>query len=104
MPGLGLFPVYVNLRQELMLYFFVANMVNIIHRMQILNMFDSCTDTMGPFIVPLSHAPIRQWTRQLEVEYSHKDQKELFDNCQKLCPVIGTSVSLSSLNLSIRRL
>ena len=31
---------------------FLANMVNIIHSMQVLNMFNSCTDTTGPFVIP----------------------------------------------------
>ena len=35
-----------------MLYFFVPNMENIIHSMQVSNMFNSCMDTMGPFIIP----------------------------------------------------
>ena len=43
---------HVNIRQELMLYFFVANMVNIIHGMQVLNMFNYCMDTTGLFIIP----------------------------------------------------
>ena len=32
--------------------FFVANMVNIIRSMQVLNMFNSCKDTRGPFVIP----------------------------------------------------
>ena len=55
--------------------FFVANMENIVHSMQVLNMFSSCTDTMGPFIIPFITCSYKIVKRcWLEIEYSHKDQ------------------------------
>ena len=50
-------------------------MENIVHSMQDLNMFNSCTDTMGPFIIPFITCSYKIVKRcWLEVEYSHKDQ------------------------------
>ena len=47
------FPFHANTRHELMLYlFFVANMVNINLGMEVLNIFNSCMDTSGPFVIP----------------------------------------------------
>ena len=59
------FSFHVNIRHELMLYFFVPNMVNINLGIEVLNIFHSCMDTTEP---------PRHWRHRLEVEYSNKDQ------------------------------
>ena len=47
------FPFHANTRHDLMPYFFVvATMVNIHLGMEVLNMFNSCMDTSGPFVIP----------------------------------------------------
>ena len=89
-----------------MLYFFVANIKNIIHSMQVLNVFNSCTDTMGPLIISFItcsykivkaligsriftqgsiHAHLcrqRSCLNCHEPNNWNKCQKELSDNCQ----------------------
>ena len=129
MPGLGLFSFHVNIRQELVLHFFVVNMVNIIHGIQVLNMFNYCMDTIGLFIIPfitysdkIVKASIgsRIFTQGLPHTHPcrpssclncHKPnnwnycQKDLCDNCQKDVSFNwNISFSLSSTNYSISRL
>ena len=125
MPGLS-FSFHVNIRQELMLYFFVANIKNIIHSMQVLNVFNSSTDTMGPLIISFItcsykivkaligsriftqgsvHAHLcrqRFCLKCHEPNNWNKCQKELSDNCQSdVSCNWNISFSLSFINFSL---
>ena len=109
--------------------FFVVNTVNIIHGMQVLNMFNYCMDTMGLFIIPFitysykivkasiggriftQGSPHTHPCRPSSCLNCHKPNnwnychKDLFGNCQK--DVLfnwNISFSLSSPNFSVSRL
>ena len=69
------FSFHVNIRHELILYFFVvANMLNINLGMEVLNIFNSWMDATGPFVIPFIACLPRHWRHRLEVDYSNKDQ------------------------------
>ena len=109
--------------------FFVANMENIVHSMQVLNMFNSCTDTIGPFIIPFitcsykivkvligsrmftQGSVLAHLCRHRSCLNCHKPnnwnkcQKELSDNCQSdVSCNLNISFSLSSINFYLGRL
>ena len=110
-------------------WFFVANMENIVHSMQVLNMFNYCTDTMGTFIIPFItcsykivkvligsgiftqgsvHAHLcrhRSCLNCHEPNNWNKCQKELSDYCQSgVSCNWNISFALSSINFYLSQL
>ena len=112
MQGLGIFLLMSASDKNWYSNFFVANMVSIIHSMQVLNIFNSCTDTMGPFLIPVitcsEDSEGIDWKSNIHTRISScpsfspyflselPQTKQLELIVKKMCHVTGTSVVLSA--------